>query len=366
MLGALVGLVVRQFRSRTSLLAENELLRQQLAAAKSRLQRKRVMFTGSQRLTIALLTRWTASWRTTVTLVQPATVLRWHREGFRLLWRWWSRPRGRRPTRYATLIREMAARNPRWGAERLRGELLKLGIRVSKRTVQRYMKKRGPGDGQRWATFLRNHVTWACDFVQTFDLLFRPIFVLFFLDLTRRRIVHAAVTRASSDDWCCRLPKRDLPDWTNGEQHASHGAKCPSYSLCSAPSARRSAPALISRLRTWLSGNNSPCSAVDRSDHNSVASIASSGCGSPVGGLSGVRRSTSFAPRLSFAGTGRASALSGLGSPATGVPAERQSAQSLRISCAPWRSRIRSGARRASTASCSSSGSMVHSARCPG
>src|SRR5882724_7221274 len=77
MLGALVGLVVRQFRSRTSLLAENELLRQQLAAAKSRLQRKRVMFTGSQRLTIALLMRCTASWRTTVTLVQPATVLRW-------------------------------------------------------------------------------------------------------------------------------------------------------------------------------------------------------------------------------------------------------------------------------------------------
>src|SRR6266446_4350204 len=77
MLGALVGLVVRQFRARTSLIAENELLRQQLAAAKSRLQLKRVIFTGSQRLTIALLTRCTASWRTTVTLVQPATVLRW-------------------------------------------------------------------------------------------------------------------------------------------------------------------------------------------------------------------------------------------------------------------------------------------------
>src|SRR5260370_19861153 len=74
MLGALVGLVVGQFRSRASLVAENELLRQQLAAAKSRLQRKRAMFTGSQRLTIVLLTRWTASWRTTVTLVQPATV----------------------------------------------------------------------------------------------------------------------------------------------------------------------------------------------------------------------------------------------------------------------------------------------------
>src|SRR6267142_6187930 len=82
MLGALVGFVVGQFRSRASLVAENELLRQQLAAAKSRLQRKRVRFTGSQRLTIALLTRWRDPWRATVTLVQPATVLRWHREGF--------------------------------------------------------------------------------------------------------------------------------------------------------------------------------------------------------------------------------------------------------------------------------------------
>jgi len=121
MLGALVGLVVGQFRSRASLVAENELLREQLAAAKSRLQRKRVMFTGSQRLTIALLTRWTASWRATVTLVQPATVLRWHREGFRLLWRWRSRTRDRRPTRYATLIREMTARNPRWAPSGFEG-----------------------------------------------------------------------------------------------------------------------------------------------------------------------------------------------------------------------------------------------------
>src|ERR1700687_998651 len=204
MLGALVGLVVGQFRSRASLAAENELLRQQLAAAQIRLLGKRGMVTGSRRLTIALLTRWTAWWRATVTLVQPATVLRWHREGFRLLWRWRARARARRPTRHATPIREMAARNQRWGAERLRGELLKLGIRVSKRTVQRYMKKRIPGDGHRWSTFLRNHVTWACDFVQTFAVLFRPLFVLFFLDLKRRRIMHAAITRAPSDDWCAQ------------------------------------------------------------------------------------------------------------------------------------------------------------------
>src|SRR5258708_19807638 len=104
MLGALVGFVVGQFRSRASLVAENELLRQQLAAAKSRLQRKRVMFTGSQRLTIALLTRWTASWRAAVTLVQPATRPRWHPGGVRLLLRCPSPNPPQKPTTHPTLI----------------------------------------------------------------------------------------------------------------------------------------------------------------------------------------------------------------------------------------------------------------------
>ncbi len=153
-----------------------------------------------------LLARLTPTWRHTMLLVQPETILRWHRQGFALLWRRRSpRTQPRIAGETIALIARMARNNRLWGAERIRGELLKLGIRMGKRTIQKYMRRvhqpRPPG--QSWATFLCNHAheIWACDFLQVYDLLFRPLFAFFLIELSSRRVVHVAVTRAPSSPW---------------------------------------------------------------------------------------------------------------------------------------------------------------------
>src|SRR5207253_10654647 len=145
------GLAADLVRRHGELVAENALLRQQLIVAQRKIA-GRVRWAPCQRFTIALAARVAPAWREATLLVQRATILRWHRAGFRAFWRRRSRPSGRPPTSRAALTREMAARNPRWGAERIRGELLKLGVRVCKRTVQRYIRGSRPrGNGQGWS-----------------------------------------------------------------------------------------------------------------------------------------------------------------------------------------------------------------------
>src|SRR5439155_4507914 len=113
------------------------------------------------------------------------------------------------------LIRQMARANRLWGAERIRGELLKLGIRVCKRTIQKYMRtvRTHQPRGQTWATFLRNHAAqvWACDFLQVTDLFFRPLFAFFIIELKSRKVIHVNVTRSPTDPWVAQQLREATP-----------------------------------------------------------------------------------------------------------------------------------------------------------
>lgn len=207
------GFLADMTRSREELLAENAALRLQLIVASRKV--KRPQFRSVDRFLLVLAAALTRTWRDSLILVKPETVLRWHRKGFRLFWKRKSQtkiPMARISSELAELIRRMARENRLWGAERIRGELLKLGFRVAKRTVQRHMRvDRTPGDGQGWSTFLRNHTVWACDFLQTYDCFFRPIFAFFIVDLHAKRVVHVGVTRAPNEECTAQRLRQVTP-----------------------------------------------------------------------------------------------------------------------------------------------------------
>ena len=201
-----LGILADLARSKAELMAENALLRQQLIILKR--QVKRPACAKKDRILLVLLARAVRAWKQTLLIVQPETLLRWHRQLFCLYWKRRSKASSHKPKIAAetiTLIREMAKENRLWGAERIRGELLKLGIHVCKRTIQKYMRHvRTPQPrGQRWATFLHNHAAhiWACDFLQVTDLFFRPLFAFFLTLLKSRKVIHVGVTRSPTDAW---------------------------------------------------------------------------------------------------------------------------------------------------------------------
>jgi putative transposase len=205
MLGTLTDLV----RSKSELVAENALLRQQLIIL--RRQVKRPACTKTDRMLLVLLSRMVRTWKQALVIVQPETLLRWHRQGFKLFWKYKSRAASLKPRlsqETISLIQEMARDNRLWGAERIRGELLKLGIHVCKRTIQKYMRavRTTRPRGQTWATFLQNHAKdiWACDFLPVTDLFFRSLFAFFIVELHSRRVIHVGVTRSPTDAWAAQ------------------------------------------------------------------------------------------------------------------------------------------------------------------
>jgi putative transposase len=201
--------------SRAALHLEVLALRHQLEVLQ-RSQPRRLRLVQADRWLWTWLSRvWTA-WRTALVIVKPETVVAWHRRGFRFVWTWKSRRRTGRPTAPAdlrALIRTMSQTNPFWGAPRIHGELLKLGMDVSQATVAKYMVRRRQPPSQTWRTFLGNHIeqVMATDFFVVPTATCRLLFVLVILAHERRRVVHVAVTDHPTAAWTAQQLREAFP-----------------------------------------------------------------------------------------------------------------------------------------------------------
>ena len=210
-----VGTLTDLARTRADLIAENALLRQQLIILHR--QVKRPTCTRTDRLLLVILARAVRNWKQALFIVQPDTLLGWHRQAFRWFWRRRSKAASRHPKiapETVSLIKTMARDNRLWGAERIRGELLKLNIYVSKRTIQKYMRQeRVRPTSQTWSCFLHNHAheIWACDFLPVTDLFFRSLFAFFIIELQSRKVVHVGVTRHPTDAWVAQQLREATP-----------------------------------------------------------------------------------------------------------------------------------------------------------
>jgi putative transposase len=203
-------------RTRAALQLEILALRHQLQVLE-RARPRRVPLTRADRLVWVWLSRIWHEWRAAI--VKPETVLAWHRRGFRLFWRWKSRKRLGRPgvpPDVRALIRTMSEANPLWGAPRIHGELLKLGIKVSQATVAKYMARQRRPPSQTWRTFLANHVEqlMAADFFVVPTATYRLLFVLVILAHQRRRVVHVAVTAHPTAGWTAQQLREAFPEDT--------------------------------------------------------------------------------------------------------------------------------------------------------
>ena len=208
------GITVR-FKSRTRLEAEVLILRHQVNVLR-RSAEQRPRLTAWDRFVFVVLYRLCPQVLDAVAIVNPDSVIRWHRRGFRAFWRWKSRSRGGRPAipkEIRDLIREMSRANWLWGAPRIHGELLKLGIEVAQSTVAKYMVKRRGPPCQTWRTFLRNHADGiaAADLFVVPTIGFKLLYNLVILAHGRRKLIHHAVTAHPTAEWIARQMVEAFP-----------------------------------------------------------------------------------------------------------------------------------------------------------
>jgi hypothetical protein len=215
------------FASRADLAAENTMLRQQLTV----LQRSvpRLKLRPTDRIGLCWLSHLWIGWRSALLIVQPGTIVRWHRQGFKLYWRWKSRKKQGRPLvdrEIRDLIRRMCRENPTWGAPRIQSELALLGHIVAQSTVSKYMVRRPKPPSQNWRTFLENHVGQiaAIDFFTVATIRFRVLYVFLVLRHDRRRVAHFNVTTNPTAQWAAQqivepslpTPYHNQPQTTDG------------------------------------------------------------------------------------------------------------------------------------------------------
>ena len=207
--------VVDLFKSRSRLEAENLFLRHQLNIA-LRQAPSRIRLSGSDRALLVLMTKLWPNLVGMARVVQPETILRWHRLGFRVFWRWKSRNRAGRPKidqDLRDLIRRISTENPLWGASRIHGELLMLGFEVAQSTVSKYMVRRRNPPSQSWKTFLRNHgeAIAAIDMCVVPTVTFELLFAFLVLGHGRRHLLWFEVTRHPTAEWLARQITEAFP-----------------------------------------------------------------------------------------------------------------------------------------------------------
>jgi transposase InsO family protein len=222
LLGLLWSLLTFPFKSQAQLEAENLALRQQINVLRRKAPR-RLWFTGLDRAILVSLYHLAPQTLDALAIVRPQTVISWHRHGFRAFWRWKSWSRGGRPKTPAeirNLIRDMSLANPFWGAPRIHGELLKLGIDVGQTSVAKYMARRRQPPSQGWQTFLVNHAHG----IASLDLFVVPtasfclLYGLLILRHGRRQLVSFGVTANPTSEWIARQILEAFP-WDEAPQH---------------------------------------------------------------------------------------------------------------------------------------------------
>jgi transposase InsO family protein len=230
---AFVSLLSFRLRSRAGLELELIALRHQVAVLRRKRKGRLRLFSTDRLLWVWLYRIWPQALNAMV-LVKPATVIQWHRKGFRLYWHWRSRRLGRPKMSLEArdLIRQMSTANPLWGAPRIHGELLKLGIEVSQATVGRYMPWQPKVPSPTWRSFLHNHLTdvAAIDMFVVATATFRLLYAVIVLGHDRRRIIHFDVTAHPSQDWLARqmteaFPWDTAPRYLLRDRDAAYGQR---------------------------------------------------------------------------------------------------------------------------------------------